>query len=75
MSKEKTFEESLALLEQIINKLEDQETPLEEAMALFGEGVALSSECAKKLEDAKQAVHILVSGNGEMTKEEFLPDE
>lgn len=75
MKQERSFEESIRLLEDIIKKLEDQDTPLEEAMQLFQQGVALSDECSKKLENAKQSVSALIEKNGEMQKEEFLPDE
>jgi len=75
MSAERTFEESLTLLEEIVEKLEDQNTPLEEAMRLFGEGVALSEECAKKLEGAKQSVQSLLEKDGKMQKVEFERDE
>ena len=75
MKKEKTFEENIALLEEIVEKLENPDTSLEEAMKLFGEGVALSGECAEKLEKAKQAVHILVDGGEKKVEKEFSADE
>ncbi len=75
MSTERTFEESLKLLEEIVEKLEDQNTSLEEAMILFGDGVRLSDECAQKLENAKQSVHALIEKDGKMEKVEFVGDE
>lgn len=75
MSEEKSFEESIALLEEIVAKLESRDTPLEDAMQLFQQGVALSDECAKKLEQAKQSVSALIEKNGEMVEEEFSSDE
>ena len=48
---------------------------MEEAIKLFGEGVALSEECAKKLENAKQSVHALLENDGKMEKVEFVRDE
>ncbi len=71
MKQEMTFEQSLEMLEKIITKLESQDTTLEEAMSLFEQGVKLSDECAKKLENAKQAVSILIEKDGQMKKEEF----
>jgi len=44
-------------------------------MRLFGEGVALSEECAKKLEGAKQSVQSLLEKDGKMQKVEFERDE
>lgn len=75
MNKERTFEESLKLLEEIVEQLEDQNTPLEKAMELFSLGVTLSDECSKKLENAKQSVHSLIENNGKMEKVEFSGDE
>ena len=75
MKTERTFEESLKLLEEIVEKLEDQSTSLEEAMKLFGEGVSLSGECAKKLENAKQSVYALIEKDGKIEKVEFSNDE
>ena len=75
MSSNRTFEESLELLEKIVAKLEDQNTSLDEAMKLFSKGVALSDECAEKLENAKQSVRVLIEKNGEMVKVEFAENE
>lgn len=75
MNAERTFEESLKLLEKIVEKLEDQNTSLEDAMNLFKEGVTLSEECAKKLENAKQSVYSLIEKDGKMEKVEFINDD
>lgn len=75
MDNKNTFEQSLQKLEEIVSKLENQDTPLEEAMRLFQQGVVLSDECFKQLENAKQAVHSLIEKNGEMQSEEFIVDE
>ena len=74
MNKERTFEESIGLLEEIIAKLVNQNTSLEEAMSLFKQGVELSDVCAKKLEDVKQSVSVLIEKNGEVQKEEFVTE-
>lgn len=74
MNTDRTFEESLSLLEEIVEKLEDQNTSLEEAIKLFGEGVALSDECSQKLEGAKQSVNALIEKNGKIEKVEFAHD-
>ena len=43
-AKEKTFEESLNALEEIVQRLERGDVPLEEALAAFQEGMALSKQ-------------------------------
>lgn len=65
----KTFEMSLAELEQTVKKLEAGDTTLEEAMALFEKGVALTKECGKILADANLKVQKLVEDQVEAAGE------
>jgi exodeoxyribonuclease VII small subunit len=44
-----TFEESLKRLEAIVERLEQGETPLDEAIELYEEGIELSKFCGEKL--------------------------
>lgn len=50
------FEEALAELEQQVQLLESGELPLEEALAAFQQGVALSKVCMTKLNTVQQEV-------------------
>ncbi len=43
------FEDSLKRLEEIVSKLEQGEVPLEEAISLYEEGLALSKMCMERL--------------------------
>jgi exodeoxyribonuclease VII small subunit len=65
------FEECLERLEKIVDELEKSDVPLEQALALFEEGVRLSSSCKKELEDAEGKVEILLKNNGKVTAEPF----
>ena len=50
MSKtEKTFEEKMAELEELIGKLESGSVPLDEMVALHERGMALYESCAREL--------------------------
>lgn len=52
-----TFEEKLAKLTEIVDKLEaGNELPLEDSLKLFEEGVGLVSACRAMLENAEQRV-------------------
>ena len=52
-----TFEEKLAKLTEIVNKLEaGNELPLEDSLKLFEEGVSLVSSCREMLENAEQRI-------------------
>jgi len=54
-----TFEQNLGRLEGIVKRLEETELPLEEALKLFAEGMALSEGCRRQLEEAEHRVEIL----------------
>lgn len=51
-----TFEEKMKRLEQIVEQLESGKCPLEEATALFDEGIRLSAECDETLKAAMQKI-------------------
>ena len=57
----KSFEERLARLESLSTKLRDGKTPLEEAMALFEEGMKLARGLEKEISRIERKVEILVS--------------
>jgi exodeoxyribonuclease VII small subunit len=59
---EPSFEEALAGLEALVDRLESGELPLEEALRLFEEGVRLTRLCTARLEDAERRVHLLTRG-------------
>ena len=64
MNTEKSFESSLRELEQIVDELEAGDLPLEKSLELFEQGVRLSRECQKRLDDAERKVEILLKGTG-----------
>ena len=55
-----TFEAALAKLEQIVQRLEKGELPLEESLVLYEEGVKLSRLCHAKLEEAEGKIELLL---------------
>jgi len=70
--KKPDFERSLARLEEVVRKLESPQLSLDEAMKLFEEGVGLSRECQKQLEEAEGRVEILLKKtDGKMAAEPF----
>ena len=74
-AKKPDFEHSLARLEEIVRKLESANLSLDEAMKLFEEGVQLSRDCQKHLEQAEGKVEILLKkAGGEMVAEPFNPE-
>jgi exodeoxyribonuclease VII small subunit len=63
MTEAKTFEGSLEELEQIVRHLEAGDLPLDRSLELFEQGVRLSRECQKRLDEAERKVEILLRGN------------
>ncbi len=56
-----TYEQKLERLSEIVSSLDNQKLPLDDALELYKEGITLSAECKKELENAKQQVKILDS--------------
>lgn len=56
---ENVFEKNLERLEDIVKKLEDGSCSLDESIKLFEEGIKLSGDCNKTLENAKQKIKLL----------------
>ena len=54
------FEAALERLETIVDRLEQGDLELEQALAAFEEGVALTRRCAGQLEDAERRIEVLV---------------
>src|SRR3984885_8002343 len=74
-AKKPDFEYSLTRLEEIVGKLESANLSLDDAMKLFEEGVQLSRDCQKYLEQAEGKVEILLKeAGGEMVAETFEPE-
>lgn len=70
------FEKSLTRLEEVVKRLESPELSLDEAMKLFEEGVKLSRDCQKQLEEAEGRVEILLKkADGKMHAEPFASDD
>ncbi|MFW7161485.1 exodeoxyribonuclease VII small subunit [Streptococcus pyogenes] len=64
MSKTKTFEENLQDLETIVNKLENGDFPLEEAISEFQKGMLLSKELQKTLQAAEKTLVKVMQADG-----------
>ena len=55
--------------------LEQGDLPLERALELFEEGMKLSGNCRRQLEEAENKVEILVKKAGKVVAEPFQPNE
>lgn len=68
MSTKKTFEENLQDLEAIVTKLETGDVALEDAIAEFQKGMALSKNLQKALEDAEKTLVKVMQADGTETE-------
>ncbi len=64
-SKEPDFEQALAELEQLVERPERGDLPLDEALKTFERGVALTRHCQTSLKAAQQKVEILMRKSGQ----------
>ncbi len=65
----KSFEENLKRLEELAEKLKSGEIPIEEAMAIFEEGISIAKKLEKELSKYERKIEILIN-NPEKEKEE-----
>ncbi|MBQ2847508.1 MAG: exodeoxyribonuclease VII small subunit [Clostridia bacterium] len=63
--KNMTYEKAVERLEEIVDKLENGNLPLEEMMKLYEEGTVLASKCAKSLDEAQLKITELSAGKGD----------
>ena len=70
MSKEKKFEENLADLEVIVQKLENGDVALEEAIAEFQKGMKPSKELQASLDKAEKTLVKVMQADGTETEME-----
>jgi exodeoxyribonuclease VII small subunit len=62
---DKTFEVAFAELEQVVSRLEDGRTTLDEALSAYEKGVALLKHCHRLLTEAEQKVLALTGSDEE----------
>ena len=68
----KNFEKALADLENIVQRLDENDLSLDESLSLFEEGIKLSRFCSQKLDAVENKVEILLRDDeGNLQKEPF----
>ena len=72
---QKTFEQSMKQLEQIVQELEDGDLPLEKALKKFEEGMKLTKLCSEKLDETEKKVSILLKkADGRIGERPFMSE-
>lgn len=71
---QKTFEQSMKLLERIVQELENGDLPLEKAIKKFEEGIKLTKFCSQKLDETEKKISVLLKNSeGQLTEKPFVP--
>lgn len=70
-----SFEESLAVLEASVQRLEAGDLKLEEALKVFEQGVAASRTCGQWLDQIRERVQVLTADAEGQFRLSFLDDE
>lgn len=61
-----TYEEAFKQLETIVNKLQDENTSLDEAVELFKQGIELQKYCQTLLKNAEDKVAQIIDEDGNL---------
>ncbi|NBJ70199.1 MULTISPECIES: exodeoxyribonuclease VII small subunit [Clostridia] len=64
--KELTFEEAMQQLEQVVEKLETGDVPLEKAITYYQDGMKLSKLCTEKLNQAEEKMTKIMNEQGDL---------
>ena len=67
----KSFEENMEELEKVVAELENGDLNLDDSVSRFEQGIKISKECSKILEEAEKKITILVKKDDEMKEENF----
>ena len=70
-----SFEEQIEELEKIVTDLEKGDLSLEDSVEKFEQGIKISKECNKTLEEAEKKITILINKEGEIKEENFETEE
>lgn len=70
-----SFEDNMNNLEKIVAELEKGDLNLDESISKFEDGIKLSKECNKILEEAEKRITVLLEKDGKTEEEEFSTEE
>lgn len=65
------FEEALAKLEDVVDKLEKEQLSLDDSLKIFEEGINLYRLCSKELSEVEKKINIIIEENGEFKEIPF----
>ncbi|MFH1248946.1 MAG: exodeoxyribonuclease VII small subunit [archaeon] len=69
--KEKSFEEALEKIDEVITSLEEEDLPLKKKIEKFKEGAELLKFCNKELKESELSIQKILDKDGKIKLEEF----
>ena len=75
MKNKLSFEYALSELEKIVEELESPAIELERSIELFEKGVAITRQCTKTLQNAKNKIEVIMVNGDKVKKTKFLDKE
>ena len=75
MNKQKSFEESVQRLEEIVTDLENSEIKLDDMLQLYEEGSELVKLCLSKLDDVEKKITVLSTDEKGLIQENPLEED
>lgn len=74
-NQELSFEEAMKNLEEIVEKLEEGDVPLEEAISIYKQGMNLSRLCHTKLKAVEEQLTQILNEDGQLVGFTALEEE
>ncbi|WP_216829446.1 exodeoxyribonuclease VII small subunit [Alkalihalobacterium elongatum] len=72
---ELSFEDAINELESVVEKLEQGDVPLEEAISMFQQGMNLSKLCHDKLTVVEKQLEQILTEDGQLEEVSFQEDQ
>ncbi|MEB1806539.1 MAG: exodeoxyribonuclease VII small subunit [Bacillaceae bacterium] len=72
---ELSFEDAITELESVVEKLEQGDVPLEEAISMFQQGMTLSKLCHDKLTVVEKQLEQILTEDGQLEEVSFQEDQ
>jgi len=70
-----SFEEAMERLETLVSQMESGSLSIEASLSSFEEGIRLTRQCQKILQEAEQKVKLLTEEKGEIVAKPFHENE
>ncbi|KYG30950.1 exodeoxyribonuclease VII small subunit [Alkalihalobacillus trypoxylicola] len=74
LKEELSFEDAMSQLEEVVERLEQGDVPLDEAIAMFQKGMELSKNCHLKLEQVEKKMDKILHPDGEIEEVQLMEE-